>query len=109
MSTIEKQVMAAVGLIYVGRRLTSAVAVKVYGLLLSFAGIGMFVSLSNVAANLASVMQGGIASVGVFLLSAVMSTTFVVQLALLVGGIAIVSLLRDAVRLLSHQRTLFAR
>ena len=104
MSKIQQKVMAGVAIIYTARLLTSAVAFKVYGLMLSFVGIVAFVSLSNVVSNFASVAQGGVFNIGTFVLSAVLGTTLVVQLALVVG-VTLGLLLVDATRSLTQERS----
>lgn len=104
MTKIEQQVMAGVMLVYTIRRLTSAFALKMYALVLSVFGVALFVSLSNVAENFTTVAEGGVASIAVFLFSAIVGTTAVVQLALAVGAFAAASLAVDAVRLVSPLR-----
>jgi hypothetical protein len=104
MTNIEQQVMAGVMVVYAARRLTSAFALKMYALALSAFGIVLFVSLSNVAENFTTVAEGGAASVAVFLFSAIVGTTAVVQLALAVGAFAAASLAVDAVRFVSPLR-----
>lgn len=104
MTKIEQQVMAGVMIVYAARRLTSAFALKMYALVASALGIMLLVSLSNVAENFTTVAQGGAASVAVFLFSAIVGTTAVVQLALAVGAFAVASLAVDAVRLVSPLR-----
>lgn len=108
MTRIQQQVMASVAIIYALRQLTSSLALKVYGLTLSVVGIVAFVSLSNVLSNLALVAQGGVFNVGTFVLSAVLGTTLVVQMALVVGAITLGLLLVDAVRSLARVEGRFA-
>ncbi len=108
MSKIEQQVMAGVAVIYAVRQCTSVFAFKMYGLALSFVGIVAFVSLSNVLSNLATVAKGGIFNIGTFVLSAVLGTTLVVQLALVVGSVTLGLLLADALRSLTRIEGRFA-
>ena len=105
MTTIEKNVMTSVAVIYAVRRLMGATALKVYALLLSAAGIVFFVSLSNVLENFAVVASGGIASIGVFAVSAVLGTTLLVQLALFLGTLSLLSLCADALRTITGVRS----
>ncbi len=103
-SKIEQQVMAGVGVVYTARRLSSPLAIKLYALALSVVGLVVFVSLPHVAANFMNVARGGVGSIEGFALTAVLRTTIVVQLALGIGIFAIVSLLSDVVRSVSHPR-----
>ncbi len=105
MNKLEKQVMAGVAAIYVARRLTSPGAVKTYALLLSLVGIAAFVSLPHVAANFIHAESSGVPALVAFLLSAVTKTNFVVQAALVVGTVALLSLARDMVRSPVSQRS----
>lgn len=89
MSKIEEQVMGSVAVIYAARALFSITAFKVYALVLSLGGIVAFVSVPHVASNFVNVAQGGgVGSVALFVVSAVVSTTLLVQLALMVGAVA---------------------
>ena len=106
MNTVEKNVMATVAVIYGARLAFSATALKLYALLLSGAGIVALVSVSNVVHNFESVLKGGVPAVGTFVLSAVSSTTLLVQLALAVGVFAFISLFAPTVRSLASSRTL---
>lgn len=108
MTRIQQQVMASVAIIYAIRQLTSSLALKVYGLTLSGAGIVAFVSLSNVFANFLSVANGGLSNIATFVLSAVLGTTLVVQLALVVGVLTLGLLLLDAARSLGQLGSRFA-
>lgn len=93
MTTIEQKVMAGVGLIYIGRKLASPLAFQWYALILSAVGIAMFVSLPNVVQNFQAVAAaGGLPSITNFVLSAVTSTTVIVQLWLVLGVVAVLSL-----------------
>ena len=100
---IEKQVMAGVAAIYVVRRLTSPGALKAYALFVSFVGVAAFASLPHVAANFIHVESSGIPAMFAFLLAAVTKTNFVVQVALVVGTVALLSLVRDVVRPVSDR------
>ncbi len=98
MSKIEQQVMAGVAVVYAARKLTSRLALECYALALSVAGLAFFASLPHVFANLAQVAQGGAVSIGVFFISAVLGTKLVVQLALLIGAVALVAMGVDIAR-----------
>lgn len=108
MSNIEKNVMTSVAVIYASRRLTGGTALKMYALFLSLVGIVFYVSLPHVFENLSVVAQGGITSVGFFTVSAILSTTFLVQVAVLLGVLSSLSLFADAVRSLTHSRSVAA-
>lgn len=97
-SKIEKQVMAGVAVVYAVRKLTSRFALECYALALSFAGAAYFVSLPHVFENLTHVAQGGIVSVGVFFVSAVLQTKLIVQIAVLVGAVSLVLIGMDVAR-----------
>ena len=98
MSTIEHNVMASVRVIYASRLLTTRMALECYALLLSSIGIIMFVSLPHVFENLLSVASQGEAGILPFLVSAVVGTKVLVQLALLVGAGALSLLIADIIR-----------
>ncbi len=98
MTTIEQRVMASVAVIHVGRTLVGATALKFYALVISVAGITTLVSVSNVATNFSNVAQGGAGSIATFLVSAVLATDIVVQLALALAALAAASLMVDMVR-----------
>ncbi|MBY0472827.1 hypothetical protein K2Q00_00895 [Patescibacteria group bacterium] len=97
-SNIEKQVMAGVAVVYTVRKLTSRFAIECYALALSFAGAAYFVSLPNVFQNLTHVTQGGVVSVGVFFLTAVLQTKLAVQVALFVAAASLVLMGVDVAR-----------
>ena len=97
-SKIEQQVMASVAVIYTARRLTSRFAFECYALALSFAGAAYFASLPHVAANLLNVASGGVPSIGTFVVSAILGTKLVVQVAVAVGACALVALGIDMTR-----------
>lgn len=98
MSKLEQQVMASVAVIYAARSLTSATALKVYVLALSLGGVMALVSVSDVAANTATVAHGGVWSLTAYLFAAVLGTTLVVQLALAAGAAALISLFAPVFR-----------
>lgn len=101
--TIEERVMANVALVYATRLMLSRTALKLYALLGSAAGIVALVSISNVATNFVNVAQGGVGSVAVFTVSAVLGTTLIVQVALAVAAFSAVSLVTPFFR---HSRAL---
>lgn len=90
--------MAGVAMIYAVRALMSVTALKLYVLGLSFAGIVAFVSVSHVVQNFEHVAAGGPPSITLFIVSAVLSTTIVVQLALALATVSLVSLVAPAIR-----------
>lgn len=108
MSKIEQQVMAAVGVLYVVRVITSKRALKVYALLLSFLGIATFASLPNVAHNFGMVMANGLPSVATYIVAAVLGTKIIVQLALAIGVVAAFLLFVDIARIAPRGRSLAA-
>jgi hypothetical protein len=97
-SNIEQQVMAGVGVVYLARRLISRTALEAYILMVSGAGIILFVSLPHVLANFTHAASGGAPSVTAFVLSAVLGTKLVVQIALLVGAFTFISLVTNLAR-----------
>jgi len=92
MSKIEERVMANITLIYAARILKSATALKLYALIGSAVGLVALVSISNVVANFVNAAEGGVGSMAVFTVSAVLGTTLVVQLALAVAAASAISL-----------------
>ena len=108
-NNIERNVMASVAVIYTARKFLSPVALQMYALVASVVGIAMFVSVPNVAQNFQAVAaSGGLASVLTFIVSAVVSTTIVVQLWLLLGGAAVLALFVRIARSFSGTRTALA-
>ena len=97
-TNIEQQVMAGVGVVYMVRQLTCLGALKVYALMASIVGLVLLVSLPHVAANFMLVAHGGVISLGNYVWSAVLSTTVMVQLVLMVGVVAGTSLLTDSIK-----------
>ena len=95
---IEQQVMAGVASIYAWRVLSGRTALECYALFLSAFGVTLFVSLPHVFANFSSVAAGGLPNITTFILTAVLGTKLVVQLALVVGAFALLLLARDVVR-----------
>jgi hypothetical protein len=108
MTSIERQVMASVAVIYAARMLISVTALKLYVLVISLYGITAFVSVSHVMHNFEAVLQGGAPAVSVFLISAILSTTIIVQAALALCAVATISLVAPTVRSFATSRTLFA-
>ena len=98
MTNIEERVMGSVAVIYATRALLSMTALKVYALVLSAAGIVAFVSISNVATNFVNVAEGGVGSVAIFVVSAIVGTTLLVQLALAVGAVSAFLLVAPVLR-----------
>jgi hypothetical protein len=106
MSKIEQNVMGTVAAIYAWRLLISFTAVKLYTLIFSLIGIALLVSVPNVFENFSHVAQGGVASIWVFILSAIVGTTLLVQFALLLGTLSFISLFADAIRRRTPHRLL---
>ena len=98
MKTIEQRVMTNVAVIYIVRKFTGFTALKLYALVVSILGIATFVSVSNVMTNFTHVAQGGVESIVTFVIAAILGTTIAVQIALLLGVAAVLSLIVDAVR-----------
>lgn len=96
--TIEDRVMGNVAAIYAVRSLASATALKFYALIFSVGGMVSLVSLPNIAANFVNVAEGGAGSVAFFVVSAILGTTLVVQLALVMGAFAAISLVTPVFR-----------
>jgi hypothetical protein len=105
-STIERQVMASVGVIHTVRRLVSFTALKVYALVASVYAFGALVWVAQVQNNLLHVANQGVLAVGNFVLYAVMHTSIAVQLVLVVALVAFVSLVIDIARSLATPRRL---
>lgn len=97
-NSIEQQVMGSVAAVYAARRFANPFMLKVYALALSVVGILAFVSLSHVGANFVAVESHGALAAVLFIFSAVLGTSVVVQIALAVGAGALVSLGADATR-----------
>ena len=91
--------MASVGVIYIGRTLTSMTALKLYAFVVAAYALVQFTWVHKVLANWAGV---GLAGTWDFVTYAVLHTHLPVQVALVVLTILGLSLLRDAVRSLSH-------
>jgi microsomal dipeptidase-like Zn-dependent dipeptidase len=102
-SKIEKQVMASVGIIYTGRKLLGATALKVYGLTTVGYVLVQLIWVHKIFENWAHV---GLAGTWQFLTYAVFHTHLSVQIALGVFAVLGLSLLRDALRTLGHSQGL---
>lgn len=100
-SDIERQVMASVGVIYAGRQLLSAAAIKLYVCAAAAWGLVQLVWVHRVFENWQQVGLGGTWR---FLTYALLHTSLPVQLTLLVLAVAAVSLVRDLFRGLSGPR-----
>ena len=100
--------MANVAVIYAVRKLGSRLALECYALAASFVGVAVLVSLPNVEANLATTAGRGIMSVPGFIFAAVLRTELSVQLMLLVGALAALSLFVDIFRSRLSSRALAA-
>lgn len=91
-SKVEQRVMAGVHTIHMAKRLVGVTALKWYGLVLSTIGLSAFVSIPHVASNFVNVAQGGVGSAFIFIVSAILGTTLVVQCVLAIGAAATISL-----------------
>jgi hypothetical protein len=100
MTTIEKNVMANVALIYTMRRLLGPTALKLYVCVLCLWGVASLVWVAKVFENLAHVGAAGSLQ---FVIAAVLNTDVLVQLTLLVGALAAASLLLDLFRSFSRK------
>lgn len=98
-SKIEQQVMASVGTIYLGRKLISATALKLYTLVVAAYALVQFTWVHKVFSNWAHV---GLAGSWQFVTYAVLHTHLPVQIALVVLAVAGISLVRDMARSLTH-------
>lgn len=87
--------MGVVRAIYLARTFTSITALKLYVCALSLYGIASLVWVAKVFENLTIV---GFAKLPQFLFAAVLNTDALVQLFLIAGALALVSLLVDLVR-----------
>lgn len=94
----EQQVMGSIAVVYAARRFANPFMLKLYALALSAVGIVALVSLSHVGANFIAAGHHGVPAVAIFLFSAVLGTSIMVQIALAVGAGASLSLLADAAR-----------
>lgn len=106
MSSIERRVMASVGVIYIAHAITGITALKVYALILSVWGIGRLVWVSRVFDNFFMVEKHGLGAISNYLLVALEHTNIAVQLTLFVAALAFVSLLVDFVRAVSAEHSL---
>lgn len=93
--------MGSVATIYTWRRATSATALKVYALVASLYALGTLVWVARVQENFFAALQGGAGHLGNYLMVAVVSTEFTVQIMLLVALVTLFSLALDFVRSLS--------
>ncbi|MDP4020612.1 MAG: hypothetical protein Q8P58_01020 [Candidatus Adlerbacteria bacterium] len=91
-SKLEQRVMGNIAVIYAARKLVSITALKLYALVFSLGGIVAFVSVSNVMSNFVNVAHGGVGSIALFTVSAVLGTTLLVQVALALCAAATISL-----------------
>ena len=95
MTKIERQVMAAVGMVYFARQLTGSTALKLYICAASLWGIGQLVWVAKVFEN---VPENNFVELMSFFLSAAMNTNLFVQVMLAVLVLAGISLLLDLLR-----------
>src|SRR5579872_3369540 len=95
---IEQQVMASVAAVYVGRRLLSRTALECYALFVCGFSVTLLVSLPHVVQNFFMIEKSGLPGVGAFFLSAMLNTSHMVQLIVVVGTGALLLMLADATR-----------
>ena len=107
-SNIQRQVMAAVALVYAARVAKSPTALKVYVVLISIGVLARLVWVAKVFQNFALVERHGLGATSNYVLFAVGHTQLAVQLTLLVAAIAFMGLILDTARTLSTRRTAFA-
>ncbi len=103
MTTIEKNVMANVALIYTARKFMSRTALKLYVCVACLWGLASLVWVAKVFENLATV---GVAGSLQFFIAALINTDMLVQLTLIVGAVAALSLAADLVRSVATPRVL---
>ena len=108
MSTIEKNVMASVAVIYAAHLLMSATALKLYVLLFSIGAIAKLVWVAKVFQNFFAVEKNGFGAISNYLLFAVEHTNLAVQVTLVVAIIAFAGLMLDAIRSFTPNRAVFA-
>lgn len=106
-SSIEQQVMASVGVLYTAKALVGATALKAYTLVASVWALGALVWVARVEENFLQALNGGVLAVGNFVLAALVHTSTVVQLVLLVAVFALGSLAVDLVRKANRSRYAF--
>lgn len=94
-SKIEQQVMASVGVIYAGRTLLGATALKLYTFVAAAYALVQLTWVHKVFANWAHV---GLAGSWQFVTYAILHTHLAVQIALVILAVMGLSLLRDAIR-----------
>lgn len=94
--------MAAVLVVHAARVLISAAAIKVYVLAASFATLLSLVSLPHILSNLEQV---GISGFATFFFVAFVKTGILVRLMVLVGAVALLSLLVDVIRHMPKSRS----
>lgn len=96
---IRKHIMRRVYIAYYLRRAFSPLLLKIYGLAIAFGGVAVFVSISNVIAN---IPLWSIESFAYFAIDAFITTGAIVQA--LTAGIAILAFLiaRDVALTLAH-------
>lgn len=104
--TIKKNIMRRVYTIYAIRALLSVTALKVYGLVAAVVGMGVFVSFSNVLANVPHITETK--SFISFVESAFFETEFVVQVLVLLSIALLALVARDLAKHFSNVRTVQA-
>ena len=99
--------MASVAVVHTARRVFSATALKLYVLVGSAYAFGVLVWVSQVRENLLQAANNGVLAVGNFVLYAVLHTSLVVQVVLLVAAVALVSLAIDLARTLASRQAAY--
>jgi hypothetical protein len=107
-SAIERQVMAAVGVIYVARLLVSRTAVELYVLAASSVAIWQLTWVHKVFENFFTALRGGLPDVSTYLLVAVTHAHLAVQLTLVVAAVAGITFILDMARALSPAHSVIA-
>ncbi len=102
-TTIERQVMAGVAVIYTVRKLLSRTALEFYVLILAAVALWRLVSVTHVLQNFLAVERGGLNATSGYLLFAVEHTNSAVQFTLLIAICAFTALVIDIVKSLTSQ------
>ena len=93
--TLKTRIMRRIYILYVLRRATSRRAVALYAFLAAAVGTFTLVSVSNVLANMPSLIN--VSEFVNFALVAVLNTTILVQMLIAVALVALVAFVRDVI------------
>ena len=103
-TTIERQVMASVAVIYTVRRLLSRTALELYVLVVAALALWRLVWVHRVLQNFSTEEHYGLSATGNYLLVAVEHTNIAVQFLLLVAACACVALAMDTIKSFTSDR-----